>query len=194
MTTEHSSVDLVGADVVRPFARAVMIAALMGASGLVGSIPIPLSPVPITLQVLFVFLAGLLLGPLWGGVSVGLYLAAGAVGAPVFAQGTSGLGVLFAETGGYLWAYLFAAVLIGLLVHRGLEIRNPADVSLPVVVASLTVALVFIYAMGVTWLSWVLQIGLGEAVILGAAYYVPGDLLKMAAAIAIVRSGAIDPT
>uniref|UniRef100_UPI00366AE559 biotin transporter BioY n=1 Tax=Cryptosporangium minutisporangium TaxID=113569 RepID=UPI00366AE559 len=123
-----------------------------------------------------------------------LYLTAGAVAAPIFPQGTSGLGVLFAETGGYLWAYLFGAVIIGLLVHRGLEIRDPADVSLPVVVASLTVALVLIYAMGVTWLSWVLQIGLGEAVIIGAAYYVPGDLLKMAAAIAIVRSGAIDPT
>lgn len=83
METERNEVDLVEGDVVRQFARAAVLAALLGAFGPV-SIPIPLSPAPITLQVLFVFLAGLVLGPVWGTVSMLIYLTAGAIGIPVF--------------------------------------------------------------------------------------------------------------
>lgn len=193
METEYDSVDLVEGDVVRSFARAALFAALMSAFAYV-SIPIPLSPVPLTLQVLGVFLAGLFLGPYWGAFSMVLYLVAGAIGAPVFAGGTAGLGVLQGNTAGYLWSYPVAAALVGLLVHRGSALRNPADVPLPIVVSALVVATVVIYAFGVAWLSWVLRIGLVEAAGIGAVPYVPLDLLKMAAAIAVVRSGAIDPT
>jgi len=65
MATQRNSVDLVDDTVVRQFARAAVLAALIGVTALVG-IPYPLSPAPVTLQVLFVFLAGLVLGPAWG--------------------------------------------------------------------------------------------------------------------------------
>jgi biotin transport system substrate-specific component len=191
METERTDVDLVDGAVVRSFARAALLAALLGAVAPV-AIPLPFSPAPLTLQVLFVFLAGLLLGPLWGTVSILLYLAAGAIGIPVFAGWEAGLGTLVGPTAGYLWSYPFAALVIGLLVHRGTDLRDPAAVSTPVLVVSLVTATVLIYAMGVGYMAWLLDLELWEATLAGAAPFVPGEVLKIAAAIAIVKSGRID--
>ncbi len=191
MATEQRDVDLVDGDVVHAFARAALLATLLGAVAPI-AIPIPFSPAPITLQVLFVFLAGLLLGPLWGTVSILLYLAAGAIGLPVFAGMTGGLGVLVADSAGYLWSYPLAAGLIGLLVHRGTDLRDPTEVSTALVVAALVAATVLIYAMGVGYMAWLLELELWEAVTVGALPFIPGELLKIAAAVAIVESGRID--
>ena len=190
MATEHSSVDLVDGDVVRSFARAALLAALIGASA---PVSIPIGPAPITLQVLFVFLAGLVLGPVWGSVSLLLYLAAGAIGLPVFAGMNGGLGVLAGETAGYLWAYPIAAGLIGLAVHRGTELRDPAEQPLPLVVGALVAATIVIYGLGAGYMAWVLDLELWDALTLGVLPFIPGEILKMAAAIAIVRSGRIEP-
>ncbi|ELY57839.1 biotin transporter BioY [Natronococcus jeotgali] len=191
MATERSDVDLVDAGVVGAFARAALLATLLGAAAPI-AIPIPFSPAPITLQVLFVFLAGLLLGPVWGPASILLYLAAGGIGLPVFAGMSGGLGVLVAESAGYLWSYPIAAGLIGLLVHRGTDLRDPAAVSTAVVVAALVAATALIYAMGVGYMAWLLELELWEAVTVGALPFVPGEVLKIAAAVAIVESGRID--
>ncbi|ELY47281.1 biotin transporter BioY [Natronorubrum sulfidifaciens] len=192
MATEQNSVDLVDGDIVRQFARAALLAALLGAAAPV-SIPIPLSPAPITLQVLFVFLAGLVLGPVWGPTSILLYLAAGAIGLPVFSGMSAGLGVLVGNTAGYLWSYPLAAGLIGLMVHRDTELRDPAAVSLPVVIVALVVGTILIYGMGTGYMAWLLELGAWEAISLGALPFLPGELLKIAAAIAIVKSGRIKP-
>ena len=84
-----------------------------------------------------VFLAGILLGPLWGAGAMGLYLIAGAVGAPVFAMGSAGLGVLLGPTGGYLLSYPIAAAVVGLIVHRGLDVRDYRAVGLPLLVGAM---------------------------------------------------------
>ncbi|WP_207587574.1 biotin transporter BioY [Halomontanus rarus] len=189
---EHESVELVDGAVVRQFARAALLAALMGAA-VVATIPYPLSPAPVTLQVLVVFLAGLYLGPLWGAASIGLYLAAGAAGAPVFSGMTGGPGVLLSEpTAGFLWTFPIAALVVGLVVHRGLALRDPADVPLATVVAGLTAGLILTYVGGTSWFAWLIGTSLTEAAVAVAIPFVPADLLKMAAAIVIVRSGAID--
>ncbi|GAB3029159.1 biotin transporter BioY [Natronobiforma cellulositropha] len=193
METEGQSVDLVGASVVRPFARAAILAALMGATALV-AIPYPLSPAPVTLQILVVFLVGLYLGPYWGGFSMVLYLTAGAAGAPIFSHGNAGVGYLFAETGGFLWSFPLAVVLVGLFVHGTHGLRDPGEVSLPVIAVALTCAMVLMYAAGTAYYAWLIGIGLVEAAFVMAIPFVPADLLKMAAAVAIVRAGVIDPT
>ncbi|MGQ3410897.1 biotin transporter BioY [Natrinema sp. LN54] len=192
MATERNSVDPVDDAVVRQFARAAMLAALMGASVLV-SIPIPFSPVPITLQVLFVFLAGLVLGPVWGPISLLLYLTAGAAGAPVFAGMNSGLGILIGQTAGYLWSYPIAAALIGLIVHRGRALRDLRTVRLPILVGALLAGTIVIYGMGTAYMAWLLEMEAWEAIAAGALHFIPGELLKIAAAVAIVRSGRITP-
>ncbi|MFA9426292.1 biotin transporter BioY [Natronorubrum sp. A-ect3] len=192
MATEQNSVALVDGDVVRQFARAAVLAALLGVLGTI-PIPMPLSPAPITLQVLFVFLAGLVLGPVWGTASITLYLAAGAVGAPVFSGWEAGLGPLFGQTGGFLWSYPLAAGLVGLLVHRGTDLRDPASVPLPIVVGALIAGTLLIYGMGAGYAAWLLALEPWEAIAVFALPFIPGELLKMAAAIAIVKSGRIEP-
>jgi biotin transport system substrate-specific component len=83
------------------------------------AIPLPFTPVPITLQPLVVVLAGLMLGPTAGAVSMVLYLAAGAAGLPVFAPlGAPGIARFFGPTGGYLIAYPAAAFIAGALSRR----------------------------------------------------------------------------
>ena len=80
-------------------------------------VQIPIGPVPITLQVLFVLLSGLVLGSRLGALSQMEYLTIGLAGAPVFAQGKSGLIALLGPTGGYLVGFVVAAYLAGLVAE-----------------------------------------------------------------------------
>jgi biotin transporter BioY len=80
-----------------------------------GYLAIPIGPVPIVLQNLFVLVAALLLGSRWASAAVAVYLLAGACGLPVFAGGGGGLGHLFGPRGGYLFGFLAAAWLVGKL-------------------------------------------------------------------------------
>ncbi|MGA9117295.1 MAG: biotin transporter BioY [Bacteroidota bacterium] len=91
--------------------------ALLTAAG--AQIQVPSTPVPYTLQTLFVLLAGALLGPRNGALSQILYLASGAAGLPVFALWGFGPAHLLGPTGGYLLAFPAAAALTGWLVGRG---------------------------------------------------------------------------
>ncbi|MBW1753156.1 MAG: biotin transporter BioY [Deltaproteobacteria bacterium] len=83
--------------------RMMVYASLLAALTAAGAyLAIPIGPVPIVLQNLFILLTGLLLGSRWGLASVGVYLLAGALGLPVFAGGLGGIGRLVGPTGGYL--------------------------------------------------------------------------------------------
>ena len=107
---------------VLPPLRPMVFASLLAAFTAAGAfIAIPIGPIPIVLQNLFIFLSGLLLGPRWGAASVGIYLLAGVCGLPVFAGGTGGPARLIGPTGGYLMAFLPAVWLIGAISARGRE-------------------------------------------------------------------------
>lgn len=187
METTAESVELVEEGTVSNLARAGLFAALVGAFAYV-SFPTPFSPAPVTLQVLGVFLAGILLGPAWGGFSLLLYLLAGAMGAPVFAGGSAGVGVLVGETAGYLWSYPLAAALVGTIVHRGIEPRDHTDVGVALLVGAMVAGTVVIYGIGTVVMAAVLGLSLGEAFFLGAAAFVPFEAVKIAAAVGIVHS------
>ena len=99
-----------------PRTRALAVLVVAGALALASqfAMPLPGTPVPLTLQPLVVVLAGLLLGPLDAAAAMVVYLLAGAVGLPVFApMGAPGLGRLIGPTGGYLLAYPIAAAVAG---------------------------------------------------------------------------------
>jgi len=185
-----TDVDLVGDETALNVARAALFAALMGAFAYV-AFPYPLSPAPVTLQVLGVFLAGLFLGPLWGASAMVLYLLAGALGAPVFSGGGAGLGVLLGPTGGYLLSYPLAAAVTGVIAHGGLSLDSVADASVPRLVTGMAAAVVAIYGIGVPFMWWNLDMTLQTAIITGAIVFVPAEAVKMAAALGIVRSDAI---
>ena len=89
--------------------------ALMAAvTAVAAQIAVPIPPVPFTLQVLAVILSGLLLGPRYGALAQAIYVLVGAVGVPVFAEFSGGLGVILGPTGGYLVSYPIAAAVAGL--------------------------------------------------------------------------------
>jgi biotin transport system substrate-specific component len=192
VNTGTSEVELVGDEIIENMARAAMLAALTGAFAYVSfPNPLPAAGVPVTLQVLGVFLAGIFLGPVWGGVGMGLYLLAGALGAPIFAGGSAGVGALFGSTAGYLWSYPIAAFVIGAIVHGGMQLTSPSTAGLPRLVGSMTLGIVIIYLMGMAGLMLVLGLGLPEAFSAGVASFLPAEAVKMAAAVGIVRSDAI---
>jgi len=190
MATNTESVDLVGDEAATNLARAALFAALVGAFAYV-TFPNPVSPVSVTLQVLGVFLAGIYLGPVWGAASLVLYLAAGALGAPVFQGGSAGVGQLVGQSAGYLWSYPLAAAVVGAVVHRGVALRDLDTVGLPSLVGAMIAGIVVIYALGVAGLALALSLGPVEAVAVGAVAFLPAEALKIAAAVGIVRSDAV---
>jgi biotin transport system substrate-specific component len=193
MSTRTESVELVGDEVVRNLARAALFAALTGGLAYV-SFSIPVSPVPVTLQVLGVFLTGAFLGATWGGVAMVLYLLAGAVGLPVFAGGTAGVGSLLGPHGGYLWGFALGAVVVGAVVAGGVEPPEPGRVSVPRLVAALVAGALVVYAAGALQLVVVAGLSVSKAVATGVLVFVPGEILKVAAAVGIVRSDAVTAT
>lgn len=132
--------------------------------------------VPVTLQVLVVLLAGGLLGPVWGAASMAVYVLLGAVGLPVFAGGTSGLGILVGPTGGYLFSYPLAAFVVGLLAptHRAPHLVRTG--------LGMFVGLLVIYLGGAGWA--ILLGGKAFAAVLQGWVlpFIPFDLLKLAVA------------
>jgi biotin transport system substrate-specific component len=187
VTEQYESVELVGDRTVRHLASAVLLAALTAVLAYV-SIPVPGVAVPFSLQPFGVFFAGLLLGPVWGGFALSLYVVVGLAGAPVFSNGNAGLGYFLGPTGGFLVGFLLAAVLIGAVVHRRTEPRDLREVSVVTLTAALAVGIAVIYAVGVPWFAWVQGIPLGAAAtVMGP--FLPPDALKAALTVAAVSSG-----
>lgn len=165
--------------------RGMIHAALFGAATAAGAyILIPLPPVPITLQTLFLYLAGALLGGRPAALSQAIYVLVGIMGFPVFAGGKAGLGVLFGPTGGYLWGFLLGAYAIGFLMER-----RPTPPFL-YILFSMIAGTVLIYLPGVLQLSLVAGFSLQKAFWAGAAPFLIGDFLKiLVAAMAAVKLG-----
>ena len=141
---------------------------------------IPIGPVPINLQTLFVLLAGLLLGRRWGAAGIGVYLLAGAIGFPVFAGGTGGIGKIIGPTGGYLIGFFFAVYIIGLIS----EIKRSVAMDLLAMIAGTLI----IYVFGVAWLMVVTNMNLDKALAAGLFPFLPGDGLKIVAAFFFART------
>ncbi|MDT9717354.1 biotin transporter BioY [Paenibacillus sp. ClWae2A] len=147
------------------------------------SIPIGFSPVPITLQTLAVMLAGGLLGPLYGFLSVTMVVVLTALGFPLL-HGTGGLAVLLGPTGGYVMMWPFSALLIGLLLAR-INIKGVTGFILAFVVFELFGSLL-VYVSGVPWLAYAYKMDLPEAMIQGFYPYIIGDLIKAVFAAIII--------
>lgn len=124
--------------------RQLAICALFAAvTAVLAQIMLPIGPIPFNLAVLGAFLAGLLLTPAWAVCSMGVYIALGCIGVPVFAGFQGGPAVLFGKTGGYVIGYLFIALCAALAVkHVG---------KLWAVALSMAVGLLVCYAFGTLW-------------------------------------------
>ncbi len=162
--------------------RMMVYASLFAALTAVGAfVASPIGPVPIVLQNMFVFLAGLLLGSRWGLASVGVYLLAGACGLPVFAGGLGGIGRIVGPTGGYLIGYLPAVFLIGKIANR-----TPPRVLFDVL--AMICGSVALYACGIAWLKILTGMTVTKALAVGMFPFLIGDAIKIAAAAAIAKA------
>jgi len=169
-----------------PRSRGIALAATLAALISVASpinIPLdPITPVPITLQVFFVYLAGALLGARYGALSMVIYLVLGAVGIPVFSGPASGPAVFFGFSGGYLFAFPVASLLGGYVARRRPATRRGDTIRVSL---SALLSLLVIYVIGVVWLSYYLGLSLLNGVLAGAVPFIPLDLLKAVVAVPI---------
>ena len=142
------------------------------------AIPLPFTPVPLTLQTLAVIVAGGLLGSARGTAAVLAYIGEGFAGLPVFSGGRAGVAHLFGPTGGYLVGFILAAFLVGLIVESG------AGKSWLATGAALVAGSLVIYVPGAIWLG--AFTGMRKALSLGVAPFLIGDALKTIVACGIV--------
>jgi biotin transport system substrate-specific component len=156
------------------------------------AVPLPVSPVPIVLQNFFVLLAGLLLPMRWAVASVALYLGLGAVGLPVFSAARGGLAHFVGPTGGYLVGFL-PAVAVCALIAGPAGVRDGRDAGARVGsralrdTAAAVAATAVVYALGTPWLAHVMDLSPGAAIGAGILPFLPGDALKIAAAVVVAR-------
>jgi biotin transport system substrate-specific component len=164
--------DLAPGALLRDVLLVVGAAALTGAVAQI-AIPLPFTPVPITLQTFTVLLAGAALGPLRGGASMLLYVAVGAAGVPWFAQQASGTGI---PSFGYIVGFVVAATIVGALARRG------ADRTVAGTLAIMVLGNLVIYAIGVPWLMAALSVDVPTGLGYGLWPFLVGDALKIALA------------
>ena len=169
----------------RPAGRGARLAVdaglIVGASlfiALLAQVSFHLRFVPITGQTLAVLLVGASLGSLRGGGAVALYLAEGASGLPFFAEGKAGADYLLLRdplhaTGGYLWGFLLAAVVVGLLAERGWDRRFSSAVG------AMLLGNVAIYVVGLPWLAAAIGTSVEDALPFGLYPFVIGDTIKL---------------
>ena len=180
MNEKEISISFIGSTV---SLRMTVYASLMAALTAAGAyLAIPIGPVPIVLQNLFIFLSGLLLGPGWGTASVGIYLLAGILGLPVFAGGVGGIGRFAGPTGGYLMGFLPAVFVIGFISNVSKKTNVIRDL-LAMICGSL-----IIYACGLAWLKILTGMTFGKTLAVGMYPFLPGDALKIAAAVPIAKA------
>jgi biotin transport system substrate-specific component len=166
---------------------AALLASLLAVTSII-VIPTPL--VPITLQVFVVALIALLLRPVWALAATGVYVLLGAIGLPVYAGATGGIGHLLGPTGGYLFGFMLGAC-IGSFVRVSMERRRSPQIAADGAAALVTVLV--IYLLGVTQLFVVTHLGatgglsIGQALLIGAAPFLIPDLIKAAVAVAVAE-------
>lgn len=158
-----------------------LFAAIIVVLAIIPPIPVPFSPVPITLQTLGVFLAATMLGSKLGSLAVLIYVLLGTFGLPVFAGGASGFGVLVGPTGGYLIGFIIGAFVIGFLMEKSPFKGIVRDV------VSMVCGLVVIYVIGTIWLSVVTEMPLQKALLVGSLPYIPLDIVKLTLAVLLAK-------
>jgi biotin transport system substrate-specific component len=145
-------------------------ATAIGASAQI-AITIPqISPVPFVLTTFTVLLVGAAYGPLRAGLTLALYLAAGAAGVPWFTEGTSGYAM---PTFGYIVGFLAASIAVGFLAKHG------GDRTILKTVGLMVVGNVLMYAFGVPYLAYALDMSASEALAAGMVPFLAGDAVKL---------------
>lgn len=136
------------------------------------SIPLPFSPVPISLTNLVIYITVFVLGMKFSTVSYIIYLLLGIVGLPVFSGFSGGPGKLVGPTGGYLTGFIFLAIIAGYFVDHFSGRRSLA-------VAGMVIGTIVCYLFGTVWLASQMELSFSAALSIGVLPYLPGDIIKI---------------
>ena len=152
----------------------VLIALMTAVTCVLGplSIPLPFSPVPISLTNFAIFLAIFVLGMKNGTISFIIYLLLGAVGVPVFSSFRGGFQVLAGPTGGYLIGFIFLALIMGFALDH-------FDRKLVPIIIGMIIGMAVCYTFGTVWLAKLLSLSFKEGLMMGVIPYLPGDAAKI---------------
>ncbi|HWW97339.1 MAG TPA: biotin transporter BioY [Edaphobacter sp.] len=150
------------------------------------SLPLPFTPVPLTLQNFAVVLVGMALGPLAGFSAMVLYLAEGALGLPVFTPsgGAPGVAHLLGPNGGFLFSYPLAAATAGWVVRA----MQPLTTRFRSALVAATAATLPIFLLGAGWFAYFAHHSVSAVWSLAVAPFIPGEIVKITAAAGIFRS------
>ena len=159
--------------ILRPLLYTVIFTGLIIAGAYV---TVPLGPVPFVLSDFFVLLAGLVLGKKYAPIAVGAYLALGACGLPVFADGGGGINHLIGPTGGYLFGFLIASYVVGAFSYT-----VPRSVLKDL--AAVLTGYVTIYTCGVIWLKFHRDLLWYDAIYSGALDFLVPMAIKSSSAV-----------
>ncbi|HRO34283.1 MAG TPA: biotin transporter BioY [Brevundimonas sp.] len=161
--------------------RLIQIAAFALLIAACAQVSVPMVPVPMTMQTFVVLLAGAWLGPVWGAAAVLVYLAAGALGLPVFSDGGRGVQALWGPTAGYLISFPIAAALAGWAGRKGWLTRPWLRG-----VGVFSLLHLLILALGAAWLARFT--GIEAAVRDGAAPFLIGAVVKSALVVGVLAA------
>lgn len=152
----------------------VLIALMTAVTCVLGplSIPLPFSPVPISLTNFAIFLAIFVLGMKSGTISFIIYLLLGAIGVPVFSSFRGGLQLLAGPTGGYLIGFIFLALIMGFALDH-------FDRKLVPTIIGMIIGMAVCYAFGTVWLAKLLSLSFKEGLMMGVIPYLAGDAAKI---------------
>jgi biotin transport system substrate-specific component len=150
------------------------------------SLPLPFTPVPLTLQNFAVILVGMALGPIAGFSAMVLYLAEGALGLPVFTPsgGPAGMAHLLGPNGGFLFSYPLAAATAG----WGVRAMQPIMTRFRAAIVAASVATLPIFLLGAGWLAYYAHHNISATWSLAVAPFIPGEIVKITAAAGIFSS------
>lgn len=141
-------------------------------------IPVPGTPVPITLQTFFVVMSGAVLGGRLGLFSQAGYIFLGAIGLPIFQGYTFGMAHILGPTGGYLIGFMAASFLIGKILEK--ESQN-----LLKIIASFAMGNIVLYTLGTLWLMLIYKINFVNAILIGVLPFLTIELAKISLAAVI---------
>ena len=167
----------------RPLTVTALMAAMICVLGPL-TIPIPFSPVPLSFANLAVCLSAILTGWKRGTMACLLYLLLGLAGLPVFSAFSGGTGKLLGPTGGYLIGYLFLSLTTGFAAE--LSDRSGSFASRTAIcIAGMIPGTMLLYLFGTSWLALQAHLSFKAALLAGVIPFIPGDLIKIAAAAAV---------
>lgn len=162
--------------------NAILVMGLTGFTALAAqvSIPLPFTPVPLTLQTFAVLAGAAALGAERAVMAQVLYITLAVAGVPVLAGGASGQEVVVGATGGYLLGFVLASYVVGRISSNGASTKS-GKTALAFLAGS-----VLIYALGAPWLAFTTGNTITWAIVNGVAPFLVGDLIKAVAAGAVL--------